>query len=306
MREERLVRDETVFARKRAVDRASYAVLAVTAVLAAVALAIIIYTLVRDAIPFLRVAGIEFVIGTRWEVLFGRPEYGVLPLLAGTIMVSVIAVAVAGILGLSAAIYLSEYASPRVRRLAKPLLEVLAGIPTVVYGYFALYYITPALDKIVDVETHNALAAGIAVGIMITPIVASISEDSMYRVPQSLRLAAYALGASKHQVVLKVVLRAALPGIVAAYILAFTRALGETMIVTIAAGFRPVLTLNPLEPIQTMTAYIAQVSTGDAPHGTLEFYSLFAVGLMLLVVVLAFNTLGTLVARRYALRVKVM
>ena len=213
---------------------------------------------------------------------------------------------VAGVLGIGIAVYLSEYSSPSTRRVLKPLIEVLAGIPTVVYGYFALYYITPVLNAIVGVDAHNALSAGIAVGLMITPIVASISEDSLYRVPDSLRLAAYALGASKAQVVVKIVLRAALPGIVAAYIIGFARAIGETMIVTIAAGFRPVLTLDPRGSVETMTAYIAQVATGDAPHGTLEYYSLFAVGLLLLVIVFTFNTVGLLVARRYAIRLRVM
>ncbi len=291
-------------ARKRLVDRLAGITLAATATIACLWLFIVAYTLVANSLDFLRVAGLEFILGTRWEVLFGRPEYGILPLLAGTLIVAVIAIAVAGSLGLGIAVYLSEYASPRARRLAKPVLELLAGIPTVVYGYFALYYITPVLDRLVDVDTHNALSAGIAVGIMITPIVASISEDSLYRVPDSLRLAAYALGASKAQVITRVVLRAALPGIIAAYIIAFARAIGETMIVTIAAGFRPVLSLNPLESVQTMTAYIAQVATGDAPHGTLVYQSLFAVGLALLAVVLAFNTLGLIVTRRYAISLR--
>lgn len=290
---------------KRAFDRAAEASLAVTALIVSGSFLLIISSLVYYSLPFFREAGIiEFLLGSKWTVLFREKHFGILPLLAGTLLTSMVAIAVAAVAGLASAVYLSEYARPSVRRMLKPCLEVLAGIPTVVYGYLAIYYITPALKALFpSIETHNALAAGIAMGIMITPTVASISEDSMYRVPASLRLAAYSLGATKAQVVTLVVLRAAMPGIIAAFILGLARAIGETMIVTIAAGFRPVLTLNPLEPIQTLTSYIAQVSTGDAPHGTIEYYSLFAVGLYLLLVVLAFNTIGLLVSKRYSARI---
>lgn len=291
---------------KALADSLASLALAAASSLAVIALAVIVYTLIAESMPFLREAGLEFLLGSRWEVLFGRPEYGVLPLVAGTMMVAVIAIVVAGVMGVGVAVYLSEYAPHRVRSVLKPVMEVLAGIPTVVYGYFALYYITPVLDRLVGVDVHNALSAGIAVGLMITPIVASISEDALYRVPEGLRMAAYALGASKSQVITRVVLRAALPGIVAAYIVGFARAVGETMIVAIAAGFRPVLTLDPRVSVQTMTGYIAQVATGDAPRGTLEYYSLFAVGLLLLVMVFAFNLAGLAIARRYALRLRVL
>jgi phosphate transport system permease protein len=202
------------------------------------------------------------------------------------------------------ALFLSEYASRTVRSIVKPIVETLAGIPTVVYGYFALYFITPQLIKPLwsGVQIHNALAVGLMIGVLIIPIVASISDDAMRAVPDDLRLAAYAVGSRKYHVVLKVVFPAALSGVTASVILAFTRAMGETMIAAIAGGFRSVLTFNIGEAMQTMTAYIAQVATGDAPHGTIEYQSLFAVALFLLIVTASLNYVGIRVVRRWAIK----
>ena len=277
------------------------ALLAAASMTTIVAIVVIVGTLVYEsAIFFSQVSPLEFFLGTEWTALFLEKKFGVLPLLTGTILTSGVAIGLALILGLGSAVYLSEYASRNVRRVLKPLLEVLAGIPTVVYGYFALYAITPFLKSALlpGIEVYNALAAGLAMGVMITPTVASLSEDALYSVPESIRQAAYSLGARRSQVAFKVVVPAALPGIVAAFILGLARAVGETMIVAIAAGFRPVLTLNPLESIQTMTAYIAQVATGDVSHGTIVYQSIFAVGLYLFVIVLALNLAGNLLFRR--------
>jgi len=269
------------------------------------AMTVIVYTLVSESIPFFReVSPGEFVLGREWSALFSEKKFGTLPLLTGTFLTASIGLLIAATLGLGSAIYLSEYASPRLRKAVKPVLELLAGIPTVVYGYFALTMITPFLRENVfhEMSVHNALAAGIALGIMITPMIASISEDALYSVPESLRHGAYALGARRYQVVFKIVVPAAMPGIIASFVLALARAVGETMIVTIAAGFRPVLTLNPLEPIQTLTAFIAQASTGDNPYGTIEYRSLFAVGLYLFLIVMVLNTIGLAVSRKYSSR----
>ena len=290
---------------KALLDRLAFAGFSLAAFLGIAAMAVIVYTLVSESLSFFRQVSLgEFILGREWSALFKEKQFGTLPLLAGTLLTSSIGLSIAAVLGLGSAIFLSEYASPRVRRLAKPIIEVLAGIPTVVYGYFALTMITPFLKNSLfeDMSVHNALAAGIALGVMMTPMVASISEDALYAVPDQLRQGAYALGARKHQVVFKVVFPAAMPGIVAAFILALARAVGETMIVTIAAGFRPVLTLNPLEPVQTLTAFIAQAATGDNPYGTIEYRSLFAVGLYLFLLVMALNTLGLLMARKYSRR----
>ena len=277
-------------------------VLLAASLLTIIALILIIETLVYESLFFFsRVSIFEFLFGVEWTVLFLDKKFGVVPLLAGTFLTSSIAILLASTIGLGSAVYLSEYASPRVRSVVKPLLEILAGIPTVVYGYFAIYTITPLLKSSVfpDISFYNALSAGIAMGVMIIPTVASLSEDSLYAVPETLKHAAYSLGAKKIQVVFRVVIPAALSGIVASFILGLARAVGETMIVAIAAGFRPVLTLNPLEAIQTMTAFIAQVSTGEAPHGTVEYQSIFAVGLYLFTLVMLLNLIGNYVVRRW-------
>ncbi|MDT7859473.1 MAG: phosphate ABC transporter permease subunit PstC [Candidatus Calditenuis sp.] len=270
-----------------------------------VALIVIFFTLITESISFFtHVSIIEFLTGTKWTVLFAEKHFGILPLLNATLITSAIAVAVAAPAGLAAAIYLSEYAGNRARGLLKPVLETLSGIPTVVYGYFALYFVTPQLLRglIPDLGIHNALAVGLMIGVLVMPIVASLSDDAMKAVPEDLRMAAYSLGARKYQVVLRVVVPAALSGIMASVILAFARAMGETMIAAIAGGFRPILSFDVKEAMQTMPSYIAQVATGDAPHGTIEYQSLFAVGLFLLLITAALNFIGVRVVRRWEIR----
>ena len=241
----------------------------------------------------------EFFTGTRWSLVEDR--FGILPLLTGSVLIAAGAALVALPLGLMAAIYLSEYAAQRVRKILKPVLEILAGVPTVVYGYFALTFVTPHLIKPLfpDADTYNALSAAIVMGIMIIPLVSSLSEDAMSAVPRALREGAYALGATRFEVATRTVVPAALSGIIASFILAVSRAIGETMIVTIAAGAAPNLTLNPLRSVQTMTAYIAQVSQGEAPHGSLEYKTIFAVGLALFAITLLMNIVSNRVLRRY-------
>ncbi|PZC42502.1 MAG: phosphate transport system permease protein [Chloroflexi bacterium] len=242
----------------------------------------------------------EFLTGTRWTPILKPRSYGVLPLVSGTLLVTVIAAMVALPVGLMTAIFLSEYAADNVRRIIKPILEILAGIPTVVYGYFALTFVTPLLQNIFnDLLVFNALSAGIVMGVMIIPMVSSLSEDAMISVPRNLREAAYALGATRYEVSLRVVVPAALSGIIAAFIIAISRAIGETMLVTIAAGATPRMALNPLEGVQTMTAYIVQLSLGEAPVGSLEYNTIFAVGLVLFCMTLLMNLLGFWIVRRF-------
>ena len=261
----------------------------------------IVSVLVFEAVQFFGDVSIfKFLTGTKWTPLFSSQQFGVLALVAGTMLTAVGAMFVALPLGLLSAIYLSEYAPDPVRRTLKPVLEVLAGIPTVVYGYFALLFITPLLRGLSeDISVFNGLSASIVMGIMILPMVSSLSEDAMRAVPRSLREAAYALGSTKLEVSTRVVVPAALSGIMAAFILAASRAVGETMIVTIAAGQNPSFTLNPLVPIETMTAYIVQVSQGDTPNGTLEFQTIFAVALLLFAITLLMNLLSQFVVRRF-------
>ncbi len=261
----------------------------------------IVSVLIFEASLFFQEVSIfEFLTGTRWTPLFASKHFGVLPLVTGTLLTSVGAMLVALPLGLLSAIYLSEYAPDPLRRALKPVLEVLAGIPTVVYGYFALLFVTPLLRGISDnISVFNGLSAAIVMGIMILPMVSSLSEDAMRSVPRSLREGAYALGSTKLEVSTRVVIPAALSGIVAAFILAMSRAIGETMIVTVAAGQNPNFTLNPFVPIETMTAYIVQVSMGDAPTGTLEFKTIFAVALSLFVITLGMNLLSQFIVRRF-------
>ena len=251
----------------------------------------IVAVLIFETVEFFaEVSLLEFLTDTQWTPLFAQKHFGILPLLSGTFLTSAIAILVAMPVGLVCAIYLSEFAPEPVRRKIKPVLEVLAGIPTVVYGYFALLFVTPLLQTFIpSLSGFNALAPGMVMGIMIIPLVSSLSEDAMYAVPQSLREAAHALGASRLQVALRVVVPAAFSGIAAAFLLAVSRAIGETMIVAIAAGQQPRLTLNPLVPVETMTAYIVQVSLGDTPTGTLEYRTIFAVGTMLFFSTLILN-----------------
>ncbi|MEE2881866.1 MAG: phosphate ABC transporter permease subunit PstC [Chloroflexota bacterium] len=249
---------------------------------------------------FSEVSIIEFVTSTKWTPLFSSKHFGIWPLLTGTLLTSFGAMLIALPLGLLSAIYLSEYAPDPARQILKPILEILAGIPTVIYGFFALLFVTPLLRSISDdVSIFNAISPAIVMGIMILPMVSSLSEDAMKAVPRSLREGAYALGATKMEVATRVVVPAALSGIVAAFILAVSRAIGETMIVAIAAGSNPNFTFNPLVPIQTMTGYIVQVVLGDAPTGTLAHKTIFAVGISLFLITLVMNLLSQMVVGKF-------
>ena len=261
----------------------------------------ILVTLIYQASSFFfEVSLWEFLTGTRWTPILKPRAYGVLPLVSGTLLVTLIAAAVALPIGLMTAIFLSEYAPDKIRRIIKPILEILAGIPTVVYGYFALTFVTPLLQGVFDnLIIFNALSAGLVMGVMIIPMVSSLSEDAMMSVPRSLREAAYALGATRYEVSLRVIVPAALSGIIAAFILALSRAIGETMLVTIAAGATPRMSFDPMESIQTMTAYIVQLSLGEAPVGSLEYNTIFAVGLLLFAITFVMNLLGFWVVRRF-------
>jgi phosphate transport system permease protein len=261
----------------------------------------IVAVLFAETLGFFREVSLwEFLTSTQWTPLFDEKHFGILPLLSGTFLTSLIAMLIALPVGLLSAIYLSEYAAPKVRGFIKPSLEILAGIPTVVYGYFALLMVTPLLQKILpSLSGFNALGPGIVMGIMIIPTISSLSEDAMYAVPKNLREAAYALGSSKLRTALRVVIPAAFSGIAASYILGISRAIGETMIVVIAAGQQPRLTLDPFVPLETMTAYIVQVSLGDTPTGTLEYRTIFAVGMMLFLGTFILNIFSYYLHRRF-------
>jgi len=261
----------------------------------------ILSVLIFETLEFFKVVSIvDFLTDTQWTPLFSEKHFGILPLFAGTFVTTIIAMAVSLPVGVITAIYLSEYASNKVRIFIKPILEILAAVPTVVYGYFALLFVTPLLQKLIpDMSGFNSLAPGIVMGIMIIPIIASLSEDAMHAVPMSLREGALALGATRFQVALKVVLPAALSGIAASFILGISRAVGETMIVAIAAGQQPRLTLNPLVPIETVTAYIVQVSLGDTPTGTIEYSTIFAAGMSLFAVTFVLNIVSYWLKKRF-------
>lgn len=261
----------------------------------------IVLTLIFETVEFFKEVPLwKFLTDGAWSPLFVNPQFGIFVLISATFLTSVIALAVALPLGLLAAICLSEYASPNVRRWLKPALEILAGVPTVVFGYFALLLVTPFLQKFIPgLQGFNALSGGLVLGVSIIPLVASLSEDAIYAVPRSLREGAYALGSTKREAVIGVVLPAALSGIMASFILSISRAVGETMIVTIAAGQNPRLTLNPLVPIETMTAYIVQVSLGDTPAGSLAYKTIFAVGMTLFLITLALNIFSFWFVRRF-------
>lgn len=260
----------------------------------------IVAVLVTDSLPFFRQVSLARFLGdTEWTPLFAEKHFGIWPLLTGTLLTTFLALAVALPLGLMVAIFLSEFARPRARRVLKPLLEVLAGVPTVVYGYFALTMITPALQRVIPgLAGFNALSPGLVMGVMILPIIASLSEDALFAVAPSLREGAWALGASRLSTVFRVVLPSAFSGIAASVILGLSRAIGETMIVAIAAGQQPRFTLDPRVPVETMTAYIVQVSLGDTPTGTLEYHTLFAVGMSLFLMTLALNLASHRLRRR--------
>ncbi len=261
----------------------------------------IVLVLLFETTAFLRVVPIgEFLFGTVWTPLFYDKHFGVIPLVTGTLLTSAIAMIVALPAGLLTAIYLSEYAASTVRRIVRPVLEVLAGVPTVVYGYFALQFVTPILRTFVPgLAGFNALGPGIVMGIMILPLVSSLSEDALHTVPSGLREGSYALGSTRMQTALRVVVPAAFSGISAACILAVSRAVGETMIVAIAAGQQPRLTLDPRVPVETMTAYIVQVSLGDTPAGTLEYQTIFAVGMLLFLSTFILNLCSNWLRNRF-------
>lgn len=241
----------------------------------------------------------DFLTGTQWTPLFAEPKFGILPLVAGTLLTTGIALIVALPLGILVAVYLSEYAPYKLREIIKPVLELLAAVPTVVYGYFALSFLTPILQKFLpDLSGFNALSPGIIMGIMIIPYVSSVSEDAMIAVPMHIREGSYAMGATKLQTAFKVVIPSSFSGIAAAFIIGISRAIGETMVVSIAAGGMPNLTINPFEAVQTLTAYIVQVSLGDVPHGTLEYKTIFAAGMTLFLMTLSFNILGFWLRKR--------
>ncbi len=261
----------------------------------------ILYILVTESWSFFQeVSLLNFLTDTQWTPLFNDKHYGILPLLSGTFVTSAVALLVAIPLGTIVAIYLTEFAPKNLREWLKPILELLAGIPTVVYGYFALLVVTPLLQKVIpDLPTFNMLSGGLVMGLMILPLISSIAEDAMRAVPVILKEGSYAMGATRLQTSLNVVFPAAISGIGAAYILGASRAVGETMIVAIASGLLPQLTVNPLEQGATITAYIAQVSLGDLPHGTIEYQTIFAAGLTLVLMTLTLNVIGYFLAKRY-------
>ena len=254
----------------------------------------IVFVLFYEAAGFFKDVSVwEFLTGRQWTPLFAEPKFGILPLVCGTLLVTSIAVIVALPVGLIVAVYLSEYAPFKVKEVAKPILELLAAVPTVVYGYFALLFLTPILQTFIpNLSGFNALSPGIIMGIMIIPYVSSVSEDAMKAVPMQIREGSYAMGGTKFQTAFKVVIPSAFSGIAAAFVIGISRAIGETMVVAIAAGMMPNLTLNPIEPIQTLTAYIVGISLGDVPHGTLEYKTIFAAGITLFLMTLFLNILG--------------
>lgn len=261
----------------------------------------IIMSLFEETIAFFREVSIgEFLLGTKWTPLLTPRHFGVLPLVMGTLLIVIISACISIPVGLGSAIYLSEYAPKKARKVLKPMLEILSGIPSIVYGYFALSSITPIIRSIFpDAGVFNALSAGIAVGIMTIPMVSSLSEDAMMAVPDSLRQGAYGLGATRLEVSTQIVVPAAFSSIMASFILAISRAIGETMIVAMAAGSTPKMTLNPLESIQTMTGYIVQISMGDVPFGTLEHKTLYAVATLLFVITFGLNIISRRIVKRY-------
>lgn len=261
----------------------------------------IVWILVSESLPFFEHVTLkEFITGTEWTPMFAEARYGILPLVSGTLLATGIALLFAIPLGTIVAVYLSEYISQNKKEIIKPILELLAAVPTVVYGYFALFFVTPLYQKIFpNISGFNVLSAGTVMGVMIIPYVSSLTEDAMRSVPGYLREGSYALGASRFQTAFRVVFPAAFSGITSAYILGISRAIGETMVVSIAAGMQPNLTLNPLEPSETITAFIVQVSLGDLPHGSIGYQSIYVAGLTLLVMTLSFNILGFWLRRRF-------
>ena len=282
-------------------ERAIEAILFLAASVAVLTTAGIVYILVKESVLFFaQVSIVDFLTDTQWTPLFDDAHFGIRVLVSGTLVSSLVALAVAIPMGTIIAIYLSEFASSRARELSKPVLEMLGGVPTIVYGYFALLFVTPILQWLIPgLPGFNLLSAGLVMGIMIVPYVASLSEDAMRAVPMDLREGAYAMGATRFQTAVRVVAPAAVSGLAAAYILGISRAVGETMILAVAAGMQPNLTWNPLEPAATITSYIVQVALGDLPHGSLGYRTIFAAGLTLMLITLTFNIVGHLLRRRH-------
>lgn len=286
---------------RKARDRVIEAFLLFAALVAVFTTVAIVVTLVRESMPFFEHVPLkDFLTDTMWTPLFAEARYGVMPLVAGTLVTTMVALALAIPCGTVIAIYLSEFAPFRVREVVKPALELLGAVPTVVYGYFALLMVTPFLQKLYpDLPGFNMLSAGLVIGIMIIPYVASVSEDAMRSVPNYMREGSYAMGATRFQTATRVVVPGAFSGIAAAYILGISRAVGETMVVAIAAGLQPTLTWNPTESAATITSFIVQVSLGDLPHDSIGYQSIFAVGLVLMLMTLLFNVIGFGLTRRF-------
>jgi len=285
----------------RPLERVIYSILALSAFLSVITTIGIIFVLTTESAGFFKeVSFFEFLFGTRWEPLLEPKSFGVLPLVSGTITIVIGAGLIALPIGIMTAIYLSEYASPKTRSTIKPTLEILAGIPTVVYGYFALTFITPLIRTVFPAtQIFNSASASIVVGIMILPMVASLCDDAIRSVPTSLRQGGFSMGATTFEVTKSIVVPGAFSGIIASFVLALSRAFGETMAVTLAAGATPNLTINPLESIQTMTAYIVQVSLGDTPAGGIEYQTIFAVGALLFFVTLSMNIFANHIMNKY-------
>ena len=282
-------------------DRAIELVLLACALVAVFTTLAIVFILISESAAFFEHVSIrDFLTDTQWTPLFDDAHFGILPLVSGTLTVTFVALLVAIPLGTIIAIYLSEFATHRVRESVKPVLELLGAVPTVVYGYFALLMVTPFLQQFMpNLPGFNMLSAGLVIGLMIVPYVASVSEDAMRAVPRYMREGSYAMGATKLQTALRVVVPGAFSGIAAAYILGISRAIGETMVVAIAAGMQPTLTFNPTEPAATITAYIVQVSLGDLPHDSIGYQSIFAAGLVLMLMTLVFNLIGFFLTRKF-------
>ena len=294
---DRLARNVTRNISERLIESALFAAAAVS-VLTTIG---IVYVLVSESIQFFQTVGIvDFLTDTQWTPLFDDAHYGIMVLVSGTLVSSGVALAVAIPMGTIIAIYLSEFANPKLREVAKPVLELLGGIPTIVFGYFALLIVAPLLQKIFpELPGFSLLSAGLVMGIMIVPSIASLSEDAMRAVPMSLREGAYAMGATRLHTAIHVVVPAAVSGLAASYILGISRAVGETMILAVAAGMQPNLTWNPMEPAATITSYIVQVALGDLPHGSIGYQTIFAAGLTLILITLMFNILGQWLRRKF-------
>jgi len=294
---ERLSRRKSRHVRERLIE---FLLFGAAAFSVAITLGIVYVLLSESALFFQKIPVWDFLTDTQWTPLFDDAHYGITVLLSGTLVSSAVALVVAVPLGTIIAIYLSEFAPFNVREAAKPLLELLSGVPTVVYGYFALLFVTPLLQKLIPgLPGFNLLSAGLVMGIMIIPYVSSVSEDAMRAVPMSMREGSYAMGATRFQTAIRVVTPAALSGITAAYILGISRAVGETMILAVAAGMQPNLTWNPMEPAATITSFIVQVALGDLPHGSIGYQTIFAAGLTLMLMTLTFNILGHWMTRTY-------